>query len=193
MDEGSTTQLNAAATMNFRGLGSNWEAFDNKRYEATGGFSHLRADVSHTEDLAHGLQAYAKVQGQASNDALISSEEFSAGGLDTVRGYLESTAMGDSGVVGRAELRSPSLTEYLGDDVLDEWRFHVFADGGRLWVNEALPEEEKRFDLWSYGLGTRIQLLDYLNGSLDVGFPMIGLDDTRRGDPQVHFRLWGEF
>jgi len=195
LDEGWEVQTNLSGTVNFRGAGSDWEDFDNKRYKATGGFSYLRGDISYTTDFAHGIQGFAKLQGQLSNDALISSEEFSAGGLDTVRGYLESTAMGDSGGVGTLEVRSPSLTDYgfLGEDVVNEWRFHAFVDGGKLRVNDPLPEEEASFKLWSYGLGTRVQLLDYLNGSLDVGFPMLGLDDTKRGDPQVHFRLWGEF
>ena len=193
MGEGATTQLNLGATVNFRGAGSDWEEFDNKRYKATGAFSYLRGDFSHTADLPYGLQAYGKVQGQLSNDALISSEQFSAGGLDTVRGYLESEALGDNGLLGAVELRSPSMTDYLGDDVLNEWRFHAFLDGGHLWINEPLPEQEARFSLWSYGLGTRIQLLDYLNGSLDVGFPMIGQEGTEAGGRRVHVRLWGEF
>lgn len=193
MGEGRMTQLNAGVTMNFRAAGSDWQEFDNKRYKATGSFIYFRGDLAHTEDLPFGAQAWVKVQGQLSNDPLISSEQMSAGGLDTVRGYLESEVLGDNATLGSAELRSPSMTDYLGDAVLNEWRFHVFVDGGRLTIKEALSEQDDSFSLWSYGLGTRIRLLDYLNGSFDVGMPMIAQDSTKRRSPRVHFRLWGEF
>lgn len=191
--EGRTTQANASVTANFRPSSSDWQDFDNKRYKANTGFAYFRADLAHTEDLPYGAQGWAKVQGQISNDPLVSSEQFSAGGLDTVRGYLESEVLGDNAALGSVELRSPSLTDLLGKDVFDEWRFHVFVDGGRLTIKEALPEQDSSFSLWSYGVGTRFQLLDYLHGSFDVGIPMITQADTKRGTARATFRVWGEF
>lgn len=193
MGDGRTTQLNASATVNFRPTSSEWQDFDNKRYKAGGGFAYFRGDLAHTEALPYGAQAWGKVQGQLSNDPLISSEQFSAGGLDTVRGYLESEALGDNAAIGSIELRSPSLTDVLGTEILNEWRFHAFVDGGRLTIKEALAEQDSTFNLWSYGVGTRFQLLDYLNGSFDVGIPMIAQGNTERGSPRATFRLWGEF
>ncbi|WP_312030655.1 ShlB/FhaC/HecB family hemolysin secretion/activation protein [Methylosinus sp. H3A] len=38
---------------------------------------------------------------------LASSEQISVGGLDTVRGYLESEVLGDTGAAGTVELRQP--------------------------------------------------------------------------------------
>ena len=35
---------------------------------------------------------------------LVNSEEFTAGGLDTVRGYLESEVLSDNGIIGSLEL-----------------------------------------------------------------------------------------
>jgi hemolysin activation/secretion protein len=189
----STTQLNAAVTFNLRPAGSQWEEFDNKRYKASGGFFYFRGDVSRTQELPLETQGFAKVQGQLSNDALISSEQFSAGGLDTVRGYLESEALGDTAMAGTAELRTPSLTQLLGDDILNEWRFHLFLDGARLAIKHPLEEQRETFTLWSYGVGTRIKLLDHINSTVDLGIPMIAQESTKRGSPRLHFRLWGEF
>lgn len=193
MGEGRETQANAGATFNFRPSSSDWQEFDDKRYKSGGGFIYFRGDVAHTEELAHGAQGWAKAQFQLSNDPLISSEQFSAGGLDTVRGYLESEALGDNAVLGSVELRSPSLTAWLGNDIVNEWRFHLFADGGHLTIKEALAEQKNSFSLWSFGVGTRFRLLDYFNGSVDVGVPMIAQGETTRGDPRATFRLWGEF
>lgn len=191
--DGSSTQLNTSVTANFRPGSSDWQDFDNKRNKANTNFAYLRADLSHTEELPYGVQGWAKVQGQLSNDPLVSSEQFSAGGLDTVRGYLESEVLGDNAALGSVELRSPSLTGLIGNDVFNEWRFHVFVDGGRLTIKEALSEQDSAFSLWSYGVGTRFQLLDYLNGSFDVGIPMITQTNTERGSARATFRVWGEF
>ncbi|MEI9898608.1 MAG: ShlB/FhaC/HecB family hemolysin secretion/activation protein [Chthoniobacter sp.] len=51
----------------------------------------------------------AKVQGQIANEPLVSAEQFSAGGLSSVRGYLEGEVPGDNAIIGSIELRSPSL------------------------------------------------------------------------------------
>ena len=193
MGDDRSTQLNASVTANFRPTSSDWEEFDTKRYKATGGFAYFRGDLAHTEGLPYGAQGWAKIQGQLSNDPLVSSEEFSAGGLDTVRGYLESEVLGDNAALGSVELRSPSLTTLLGDDVINEWRIHAFVDGGRLSIKEALSEQDSRFSLWSYGVGTRFRLVDYLNGSFDVGIPMVTQGNTRRGSARATFRVWGEF
>jgi hemolysin activation/secretion protein len=188
-----STNLTLSVTANFRALGSDWEDFDNKRSGATGNFLALRGEADHTESLDLGAELFAKLQGQLSRDALISSEQFAAGGLDTVRGYLESEAMGDQAAGGTVELRSPSLTAWLGDDIVNDWRIYPFVDGAVVTLNDALPEQKDRFGLWSFGVGTRLQLLDHLHGSLDVGVPMVAQGDTERKSTRVHFRAWGEF
>jgi len=191
--EGVTTQANASVVFNLRPLGSGGAQFDNKRYGATGGFLYVRGDISHQEDLVEGAQAWAKLQGQLSNDPLVSSEQFSAGGLDTVRGYLESEVLGDNALVWSAELRSPSLGRALDADDLVDWRLHLFVDGGYLTTRQALAEQNSTFTLWSLGGGARAKLFGHLNGSFDLGVPMIAQESSRRFSPRGHFRLWGEF
>jgi hemolysin activation/secretion protein len=88
-NEKFTTQLNAGVTYNRRPLSDDSVAFDNKRFDASPSFAHLNADLSHTQQLPEGFQLYGKVQGQVADGLLVSSEQLSVGGLDTVRGYLE--------------------------------------------------------------------------------------------------------
>jgi hemolysin activation/secretion protein len=195
--DGALTQLNTGVTFHFRGLGSNPQEFDAKRFEADGSFIYFRGDLAHTHDLPDDLQLYGKLLGQLASGPLVSSEQFSGGGLDTVRGYLESEALGDNGVIGSIELRSPPLLGVLGlaseAPFINEWRAYVFAEGGTLSINEPLPEQDSRFTLASIGLGSRVRLVDYLNGSIDLGFPLRSQTDTRAHDPRLTFRLWGEF
>ena len=110
--DGRLTQFNATVTSGLRGIGSSPDEFDAKRFKATESFITLRGDVSHTQDLPEGFQLFVKVQGQMADQPLVSSEQLSLGGQDTVRGYLESEVLGDYGVAGTLELRSPNLASY---------------------------------------------------------------------------------
>ncbi|MDE5457040.1 ShlB/FhaC/HecB family hemolysin secretion/activation protein [Bradyrhizobium sp. CSA112] len=204
--EKSTTQLNAGVTYNLRPLSDDWVTFDNKRYYASPSFTHLNVDVSHTHELPEGFQLYGKVQGQVADGPLVSSEQFSAGGLDTVRGYLESETLGDNGVVGNIELRSPNIGELLQKQmkdetgqgqarftIFDEWRFFGFADAGTVTTLKPLPEQQSKFDVWSYGVGARFKMFNYLNGTLVYSVPMVSQAYTEARNPRVNFRIWGEF
>jgi hemolysin activation/secretion protein len=205
-NEKFTTQLNAAVTYNLRPLSSDPVDFDNKRFAASASFIHLNADLSHTQDLPEGFQFYGKIQGQVADGPLVSSEQFSVGGLDTVRGYLESEVLGDNGIVGNIELRSPNVGDLLQKEMKDgtgqgappfatfnEWRFFGFADAGTVTVLRPLPEQQAKFDVWSYGVGTHFKLLNYLNGTVIYSVPMISQAFTQARDPRVNFRIWGEF
>jgi hemolysin activation/secretion protein len=203
--EGRLTQLNATLTGGLRGIGSGPDEFDAKRFKATGSFFSLRGDISHQHDLPNGWQAYVKAQGQIADQPLVSSEQFSLGGLDTIRGYLESEALGDFGGAVTLELRTPNLAPYFEQtlsstsgepvkfNVFNDWRFFAFVDAGQVRIKSPLAEQEQKFDLASYGIGTRFKILQYLNGMVLLGIPTISQQVTIAHDPQVKFRVWGEF
>lgn len=203
--EGRLTQLNATITTGLRGIGSSRDEFDAKRYKATASFISLHADISHTQEFAEGFQLYAKLQGQAADQPLVSSEQFSLGGQDTVRGYLESEVLGDYGVAATLELRTPNLAPYLeqklpnpiGDAIkynaFDDMRFFAFVDGGNARIHEPLTDQQSHFDLASYGVGMRMKTLRYLNSIVFVGVPLTSQQTTVANHPRFSFRLWGEF
>ena len=189
--EKAQTELTAGVTFGLRGTGFSDEEFDQNRFKARSNFFYFRGDLAHTHELPGGAQLYAKVQGQASSQPLVSNEQFAAGGVGTVRGYLEAEALGDSGILGSVELRSPSL---LGTKRKDsEWRFYAFVEGGMLVLREALPEQDSRFELASIGLGTNVQIFEYFTGSLDIGFPLTSLTATQAGDSRLSFKVSAEF
>lgn len=192
MKPGSVTELNSSVNFHFRGMGSGVNQFDDSRYEARGDYIYLRSDLSHTHDLPWGLQIFGKVQGQISDQPLLNSEQYSAGGLSTVRGYLESAVLGDNGLLGTLEVRSPSLESWKCLH-LDEWRFYAFADGGALTIKNALPEQVAHYSLASWGVGSRIRFGQHYNGSLDMGVPLIGQGETDVHDLMFTFRLFAEF
>lgn len=196
-DDGAQTQLNAGTTFHLRGMGSDGKEFDNKRTFANENFIYVRGDLSHTRELPEGLQIHGKLGGQVADQALVSNEQFSVGGAETVRGYLESEALGDNGAFASIELRSPSVVSWFASEdvtrLVEEWRFHVFAEAGIAEVIDALAEQESSFHLASIGVGTRVRLMEHLHGALDVALPFIDQSSTQAYDPRVHFRLWAEY
>lgn len=192
----SFTELNIAMNMHFRGMGSEALEWDNKRYNADGSYLYLRGDLTNTYDLPRGFQVLTKIQGQLSNHPLINSEQFSGGGQSSVRGYLESAALGDNGIVGTLEFRSPSFIGSMDEttrEFRNEWRVYAFVEGGRLTLNEALPDQTDRFDLASYGIGTRIKLWEHFNGSLDASLPLVSQGSTEADELFLSFRVWADF
>ncbi len=188
--KGRSTEFSAAITFHIRGMGSTEVEFDNRRFNADGNFIALRGSLGHEQDLPFGFQFYGLLQGQASPNPLVDSEQFSLGGLNTVRGYLESVVLGDSAVAGTVELRSPSLLSWLGEG--HEWRVFGFLDGGATFINDPLPEQVTEYRVWSYGFGSTLRIFDHLNGSLVFGIPMITQTPSEAGQPLVTFRIWGE-
>ncbi len=192
------TELNLSANFNMRGMGSDIYEFDNKRFNATGAYIYLRGDLAHTEKLPADFELYAKVQGQIADSPLINSEQFAGGGQSTTRGYLESEALGDNAIFGTLELRSPSLIPRgkdtkEGEEPSSEWRIYAFLDGGRLSLNDPLPDQKDQLDLASYGIGSTVRLANHLHGSIDIGIPLIDQGTTLADDIFVSFRVWADF
>ncbi len=185
------TQLDIGPTFSVRGLGSDPGTFDNKRYQSESNFIYVRGDLSRLQTLPFGAQLFGKTQFQLSNEPLVNSEQFSAGGQDTVRGYLESEVLGDNAIIGSLEIRTPPIT-LLGPKVND-WRGFMFAEGGQASILQPLPEQQAIFDLASIGAGMRIELVDHLNGSIDLALPLITSTNTKAGHPRVEFRVWAAF
>ncbi len=204
--ENFTTQFNASLTSNLRPLSSDHQAFENKRFSASASFTHFNLDISHTQELPEGYQMWGRLQAQKADGPLVSSEQISAGGLDTVRGYLESETLGDDGVTGSFELRSPDIGAMLQKQMKDETgqgaprfttfnetRLFVFADAGLVHVQRALSDQIAQSNLWSYGVGARFRMFSAFNGLFALSVPMTDETYTRAGHPRLNVRLWGEF
>lgn len=183
-------RLAATAQMNVRGFSSTGDTFDARRFKASGSFTTLRLELQRIQELPWGFQASGRVQGQLSPDPLIPSEQLTAGGVDTVRGYLEAQVAGDSGGAVGVELRSPAAGS--PSSWLNELRGHVFADGARLTIRDRLPEQKFVFILWSAGAGLRLRAFDVFNAAADLGVPLRSEGVTTAFHPRLHFRLWTE-
>jgi hemolysin activation/secretion protein len=179
-----------------RGLGSSPAEFENNRAFATGNFVHLNEDITYTQHLPFDTLGIFHFAGQLADQPLLSSEQFAAGGLTSVRGYLQSEAIGDDGILESNELRSPSLTRYLSPYVdtsaIDDWRVFGFADLAHVRILGALPGQTNSFTLESVGAGMRIGALGHFTGLIDVGLPLRSGPATPARKPRLTFSVKSE-
>ncbi|HTJ94973.1 MAG TPA: ShlB/FhaC/HecB family hemolysin secretion/activation protein [Pararobbsia sp.] len=178
--------------INIPGLGSGVQAFDNKRFNATADFVIAKFNASYLHLFDKDYQLSARANAQLANEPVVSSEEFAAGGINTVRGYLEAEETGDNGVIGSIEFRTPSIAKYVNSN-LDEWRFHAFVDGGHLWLLSPLPEQISSFNMLSLGIGSTMQLFKYASADLEMAFPLKAGISTRAYNPRFDFYIRASF
>lgn len=194
---GEQDQWQLDASLNFASpqLGSDTTTVQQNRFAARGQMFWLRGSVSHTHDFANGLQSFVRLGGQATDQPLISNEQLSAGGMDSVRGYLEAEALGDYGLTGSVELRSPDFASRLPGGGIEELRLFAFADAARLQLVGPLPDDSTpgTADLLGVGAGISVKAYRYLNGVLDYARALEDGSATRGGSDRVLFRVWTSF
>jgi hemolysin activation/secretion protein len=144
----------------------------------------VRGNLQFDLPLWKGFQVGTRLSAQYSPTALISNEQFSIGGLDTVRGYLEADQFGDYGAAGTLELRSPSLLPAAS-------RMHltlfVFGDAGIVRLSDALPGQALSADLSSAGAGLRFASFPGIEAALDWAYPLVSSNRIEAHDSRVHF------
>ena len=193
--EQTLTAFNIGPNFGIRGLGNSSEEFAYKRFKAEANYFYLSADVQHERPLLWGARAFMRAAGQYTTDPLISNEQFSAGGADSVRGYLESEEMGDNGAYGSLELRFPQIGRWLPDPTQQAAYIFAFYDAGVLGILEPLAfegEKVSRRHIRSWGTGVRWSGFG-LEADLDWAYPLRDTDNVESGDSRVHFRLRYDF
>ncbi|WP_051102329.1 ShlB/FhaC/HecB family hemolysin secretion/activation protein [Methylovulum miyakonense] len=190
--EKSFTSMNVGVNFSMRGLGNTQAEFEEKRLFAQSNYAVLLGGVNFTHELPYGMEFFSRFSGQLADSPLISNEQFSLGGMQSIRGYFETQALTDDGIIGSFEWRSPRLVS-TKLDYINKLQALVFLDAGKGWTQRALPGNAATNELASAGVGTRFQMWKYFVGALDIGFPLIDLKPVYQGDPKVHFNIATEF
>ena len=168
------------------------DQFTNRELDAVENFAHLNLDATYTAMLGHDWVGQLRVSGQYADSHLVSNEQFALGGVSSLRGYLQSEAVGDRGINSSVERRAPSLATHIGRFV-DDLRAYAFADGGVVSLIGALPGTTSVYRLASIGGGLKLKVLGHLSGDVLVALPLVGTAESPSGDPRVIFSVKGEF
>lgn len=142
---------------------NNDAAFNGSRAMARAAYAYASVDVFRETRLAAALAGWRwTVRGevQLSTHNLLGSEQFSAGGSGSVRGYDQGEVVGDNALFFSQELIAPAvpgLRRLTGVDLRDSLQVFGFHDYARVWNVDKLPGEQA-FALHSIGVGTRYQI-----------------------------------
>ncbi len=186
---GGMNQFSAGINMAFRGVVSDQEQFANKNANANADYLYATATVQRTQKLPKGMNLSVKVDGQLSDQPLIDSEQYSAGGMESVRGYKESTVLGDSALHGMLELTFPDPFEGLGAARRIQMTPLLFTDAASLTVIEPLDEQKRRARLWGAGAGVRGAIGKNLEYEFDWAVALQAFGETEKYDQRYHWKI----
>jgi hemolysin activation/secretion protein len=178
--------LSLGGTLNFgpRRLGNSSAEFADKRFRARPNYFYLRGTANLHLPLPAGFALVAALAGQYAIEPVIGNEQFSIGGADSVRGFLEAEELGDIGIRGTLQFESPNLA-------LARLRGNafMFLDAAVASVIAPLPDEAHRADLSSWGAGLQFSFAQWLSGSLAWASPLVPGPRTAAGDSRLLFYL----
>lgn len=190
------TQMNLTMTLSPRGFGNTEKEFNYRRQNANPNFAYVRSELKHLHRLPFEWTVQTRFLGQLSNAALIAPEQFAVGGVDSVRGYLESSNLGDNGMQLAFELRTPPLKKYLKQypfaDYLKDFYLFSFYDLGVVDVYDSLKNQPAQ-KVTSAGLGFKLKTTGGLFAYLDYAHVFDNSIQVNAGDERMHFRLGYEF
>ncbi len=152
-----------------------------------GEFSRLQQITEHTDLLI-------RVAAQASDDLLVSLEQFALGGPTSVRAFPTAEYLVDTGGFVSMEyvIEAPGFAEkeaFGGRTWGELLRFSVFYDYAGGYVSEAAFGEEKTRDLSGYGIGIDFQLPSGTGFRLDVARPNSSEEPSDGDDTQFYARF----
>jgi len=180
------TTFNLTPALGIRGAATKEDQFNYKRYNARANFFYVRANAQHERPLLLGTRVFARVSAQLTGEPLIDNEQMSLGGVDSARGYLEADVLGDEGVNGTLELRSPTFERLFGDNWNKSYLYSFF-DAGFVKTLDPLPSQISRTNLSSWGLGFRITGLYGLQASFDWAKARQATGNTPAGASRINF------
>jgi len=157
------------------------------RVGATGTFGVMQAGAERFVTLPEGFSLTLKIDGQLATEPLIPAEQYTAGGLDSVRGYVESETLGDNAVHWTAEIATPPFAKLLPASVAEELKLRLFYDAAYLWLKNAPAGQTDHFELEGMGLGVSLRLTEYVHVRVDQAWAFRTATVTRRGDAFTHF------
>lgn len=206
---GGLNSVASSLAMNRGGLlgSSEDEEFELQRENAVADYfverlqlARVQALQSTDRDPNRQWNLFSRLEAQYATDPLIPAEQKGAGGFSTVRGYMEREVLGDDGLNGSFELRTPIRKS----SVLPRWfsknperyqdfeamQYLVFVDGAYLTLKDAVAGQEDSQTLLSAGLGMRLSLGSRFAARADWGFPLEKTeesDSTGRGHFSVQY------
>lgn len=163
------------------------------RKGSSGTFAVVQGGIDRYHSLPHDFALTVKVDGQWASEPLIPTEQYFAGGLESVRGYREFEAVGDHAAHATVELTSAPLPQWPLENVRRTIRLAAFYDVAQLWVKNPLPSQRDQWNLQGAGVGIRFALNDHLRARYDAAWALTNGTFTQAGGFYGHFSVEAVF
>lgn len=194
-------QIAFAYTRGFDGLFDALEDYDPNarppasRLNATGAFDKFTLSLRRLQRITPGISLLLRAEGQTSSDILVSLEQFSLGGPNSVRAYPVAELLADEGVLGSAELifgapgfaSRPAFGNRTWGQVLQFSLFYDYANGK---LNQVLSSnDDDSVNLSGWGGAVQLNIPGRYFFRADVATPISDLEPTNGRDPQYYVRF----
>lgn len=180
--------ISTGVGLSFRGMVSDEKEFRNKGNDSHASYLVWKWDIARSQSLGKSFGLHARFDGQVTDQHLVSNEQFGAGGVGSVRGYLQSEALADDGNHLALELRGPAWREWSM-----ELRPHAFLEGAWLRNHTGPQSPEQRVELASTGFGFSLRAWNRLALTLNLGWPMRATGYTPSWQPRLQCSSTLEF
>lgn len=149
-------------------------------------FVKFGANVTRAQRMFKRSMGIVRVGGQYSPQNLFAAEQMQLGGPYTMRGYQPAEILGDYGVSGTVEYRTPlPLLDKVWPWLDDRLRLAAFYDWG--WAGTNNNVYGSGTFLHSVGCGGYLYLTDWLSAQVGIGFPLTS--DHKEGTARFYFSL----
>jgi hemolysin activation/secretion protein len=159
-------------------------------------FTKFTLSTTYKKILPWNLQLSQRFRNQFSSSKLTPQQQFSIGGIDSVRGYPSGDFLADNAFVSNTELLIPSVfipkkwrLPWEQNSLRDSATTVVFVDYG--WGNRrgALASEVRYVNDMGAGIGMRFSLYNQALVRLEWGFPVTERTITEAAKSQFHFSV----
>ncbi len=188
---GGTTRFIGGLNLSLRGIVSRQSEFELKRFKAQANYLYATAEIERSQKLPLGMSLFARVGGQLANQPLINNEQYTAGGMDSVRGYKESEALGDNAVHSRLEVAFSDPLNKVGIGKWAQMEPLFFYDATKLFIKKPLRNPDGSITssimLEGLGAGVRGSVTKTLDYELDWAIALKSTDRIENGDQRFNF------
>ncbi len=194
---GSSTVYSPKYSQGVAAFGANKRNSPLASREAESTFSKFELGIRHRRILPLGLQGNFKFKGQVASHKLGSLEEYSLGGIDSVRGYPAGDYLADNAVNTNMEVLLPALfipaswsLPYSDSSLRKQTTGLVFLDYGYGMRRGPSLSDKPSVNMFSAGAGLRFNLFNQAFLRLEWGFPLgANRPVSEVGNSRFHFSV----
>ncbi|MEL6815077.1 MAG: ShlB/FhaC/HecB family hemolysin secretion/activation protein [Cyanobacteria bacterium J06598_3] len=159
-----------------------FDATDRAANEADGQFFSWLGQIQRAQVINRDNLLLMQGSLQLSADSLLGADQFIIGGANSVRGYSQNARFGDNGFRASIEDR---ITVVRNEDGSAFTQLAPFLDTAAVW-NQGANTNDQTF-LLGTGMGLIINPTEDIQARLDVGIPLIELNEAGDSDQNAFF------